>query len=1445
MNLRKMACLAGFLFLAVSASAVDKWIDVTNQYLTNPNFDDDSSEGWVWDSNASTQAVRVECISFYNGYFNLSQTLRRLPKGHYRLSVQGFYRTTDNDGAYSAYKNGTENITAFLCAGEDMVPLKSLYSASMNYNAADRCWQRDGKYYPDGKEAAKAAFEEGLYWNSLEFDSEGLNVRIGVMCNENNANNYCVLDNFKLEYAGSGEDGGKIWIDLTDRVLKNSTFDNNDQSGWNWESNASSQKARCECMEFWNGDFALWQTVKDLPKGKYRLSVQAFYRLGDDSWACDDYKNGNEYMPAVMYAGNNEQGLLNVYSQWLNTDVGGCYKNSGKYYPTSMEAARIFFDSDMYWNTMEFEAEGTIDLGLRCYDYYGSNWCIFDNFILEYYGELVSVNSIEVTAEKKELIVGEYMPLNPVVLPVNATIAWVTWSSDNEKVVTVDKDGVVHAVGEGTATITATATDGSIVQGSITITVKRNQATPGSLIINEIMVSNVDQFISPAFNFDGFVEFYNPTDLPVELEGLLLSDPMNGEGPWRITSGAGIVPAKGFNVIWFDSNDGCEWNAPFKLDVDGGSIRLADDSGNVIAEEAYPAGMERVSYARTQDGTGEWGLTGTATPDASNNKVAFATEQIDAPVVDQPSKLFTGQLAIKVNIPAGCTLRYTTDGSLPTLTWGDTSSTGRFNVKESTCYRFRLFADGKLPSRVTTRSYILKDEDYTLPVVSVVTDLNFLYSTEIGIMTTGPNGRPGNGQSSKCNWNMNWERPANFSYLNADGEMVFNQDVNLEMCGGWSRAWSPHSFKIKGNKEMGGDKNLLYPFFDQKPYIRNRTLQIRNGGNDNYCRIKDASLQYLVQSSGIDIDCQSYQPVHEFINGWYMGVLNMREPNNKHYVYANYGWDEEDIDQFEMSPDSGYVQKCGTADAFLELVDVLSPDAANPDTYAEICRRMDIDEYANYMAVELYLGSDDWPRNNLKGFRHRDNGKFRFILYDLDAAFNTSDSFNSFMDKEVWTFDQLYPTSLGRIRDQIKFVTLFKNMIKNADFRRRFIDAFCIVGGSVFEKNRANEIINEMVYRVEPAMNIEWGSASSTANSVKDKLGSRLTTATNALKNYTTFGIKNTTTQSVTLNTDTEGASIFINEQKVPTGKFTGRLFAPVKLRAQAPAGYVFQGWLYNGAVKYTDEEISLPTGNVILTASFRAMSDSERQAAGITPVRINEISGANDCYIDENGKKGDWVELYNTTDEAIDVEGMYLTDNPDKPEKYQITKGNTKANTVISAHGYLIIWCDKRETSDRGLHASFKISDDGGTMALMAADKSWKDVMDYCAHDSRVTVGRFPDGTADVYMMNVPTIAAKNIKTSYVVDVEQNGQTGIRTATQDNKGLHLCYGSGQLIISSTSAEHATVNVYTAGGQLVEEAVVTVTGGSAHLDVSHLQAGFYVARVIDNNGSQVSCKFMK
>ena len=1425
------------------------------------------------------------------------------------------------------------------------------------------------------------------------------------------------------------------WKDVTSVFIQNPGFEGNSTKGWTWASNAASQTVRAECMEFWQGSFNIWQELTGLPEGRYRLSVQSYYRPGNNNDSYARYLQGNydNDMTTYLYAADAKTKIVNVYSYELPYWVDGCWTYGNywtgedvHYFPNTMESAAAAFAEGGYLNELEFYASGSVTIGLFNEMWRQDNWCIFDNFKLEYSGEIVQVQSIALSTEHSEIVVGETVQCQATVLPENALNRNLEWSSSRPSVATVDDAGRITGLSVGTAVITAKSTDGSNRSATLTIRVVRNEVKPGSIVINEIMASNIDEFVSPAFNFDGWMELYNPTDQKVVLAGLYLSDDANNLKNWKLPVSVPSIPAKGFALLWFDSHSIAAQNAPFKLDVDGGFVYLSDADDNLLVSQAYPSSMERVSYARTTDGGETWGMTSVPTPGASNATAVFATQQLAAPVVDLPSQLFTGRLSVNVAIPAGCTLRYTTDGSLPTEK-SLRSTTGQFTVRSTACYRFRLFADGMLPSRVTTRSYIYKDRDYYLPVVSVVGDERFLYGDSLGVLVRGVNGRPGNGQSSPCNWNMDWERPVNFSYLDEEGEMVLNQDVNLEMCGGWSRAWLPHSFKLKGNKEMGGDKNLPYPFFSQKPYIRNRTLQIRNGGNENNSgRFKDAAIGYIMQTSGVDVDVQSYQPVHEFVNGEYIGLLNVREPNNKHYAYANYGFDDDEIDLFEINPDSGYVQKCGTADVFEELVS-LSAAAANSETYAELCRRINMDEYINYMAAEFYLGSTDWPQNNVKGFTLKDGGQWRFVFFDVDFAFSTSNPFNDFMNKEWYLFDELYPAGQERIYAQIKFVTLFKNLLKNAQFRRRFIDAFCLMGGSVFEANRAAEIIDQLADRVKPALQMEGFNLNGKASEMKNQFRGRLATATSYLRNYSGMSLSGKTAQRVTLASDAEGAQLLINDQQVPTGKFNGNLFAPVKLKAVAPAGYAFQGWLQgtgtntvvlknkgeswlyydqgsldgknwtsptysttswkqgkaplgfsnqetmgttlnygsdannkrptyyfrtsvsltdepassdvftfdyyiddglvvyvngieagrfnmpSGTISYntfastyadqfptgtltlpaslfhkgsnviavevhnnaanstdiifdasinaqmagsaeptyysTEQEITLPSGTVSLTASYRQLSQQELAEEGVTPVRINEVSGSNNSLVNEYGKKSDWVELYNTTNEPVDVEGMYLTDNLDKPEKYRITKGNTQANTIIPAHGFLLVWCDKLETTAQALHASFKVSGDGGVLALTAADKSWRDELYYTAHDATSTVGRYPDGGAEVYALNVPTIAGANLLTSYMTKIDQEEQkeaSGISAPViASSNGFRISYGAHQLIVKGEDVESAQVEIFTTDGRLVERLSVALHHGTTRIQVDHLPTGFYVARATDVEGNRIGCKFMK
>ena len=104
-----------------------------------------------------------------------------------------------------------------------------------------------------------------------------------------------------------------------------------------------------------------------------------------------------------------------------------------------------------------------------------------------------------------------------------------------------------------------------------------------------------------------------------------------------------------------------------------------------------------------------------------------------------------------------------------------------------------------------------------------------------------------------------------------------------------------------------------------------------------------------------------------------------------------------------------------------------------------------------------------------------------------------------------------------------------------------------------------------------------------------------------------------------------------------------------------------------SGEFVSTEPVINLSSSDntVSLIASFTPLSDEERAAQGMTPVRINEVSAQNSIYVNDLFKRNDWLELYNTTSSPIDVEGMYLTNSPNNPKKYKITKGDTQAKTI------------------------------------------------------------------------------------------------------------------------------------------------------------------------------------
>jgi len=156
--------------------------------------------------------------------------------------------------------------------------------------------------------------------------------------------------------------------------------------------------------------------------------------------------------------------------------------------------------------------------------------------------------------------------------------------------------------------------------------------------------------------------------------------------------------------------------------------------------------------------------------------------------------------------------------------------------------------------------------------------------------------------------------------------------------------------------------------------------------------------------------------------------------------------------------------------------------------------------------------------------------------------------------------------------------------------------------------------------------------------------------------------------------------------------------------------------------------------------------ADPNTDPSGQLPVVINEVMALNASILkDPQRQFDDWIEIYNATDEAIDMAGRYLTDDLTRPTQWRFP-GNDPSATVVPARGYLIVWTDN-DSADEGLHTNFRLNSAGEEIGLFEADGST--LMDAMAFDEQhvdISYGRFPDGSDKLRFMGEPSPGEANV---------------------------------------------------------------------------------------------------
>lgn len=139
--------------------------------------------------------------------------------------------------------------------------------------------------------------------------------------------------------------------------------------------------------------------------------------------------------------------------------------------------------------------------------------------------------------------------------------------------------------------------------------------------------------------------------------------------------------------------------------------------------------------------------------------------------------------------------------------------------------------------------------------------------------------------------------------------------------------------------------------------------------------------------------------------------------------------------------------------------------------------------------------------------------------------------------------------------------------------------------------------------------------------------------------------------------------------------------------------------------------------------------------SAVLPPIFINELVASNVSGAkDTEGGTGDWLELYNSGDEDIDLTGYFVSDNADS-----LTKAQLGAGLTIPAGGVLMLWSDS--DVDQGVdHLPYNLSKEGEGVYVSTPNNELVDGIEWTSAPSDTSYARFPDGTGDFVWCTKPT---------------------------------------------------------------------------------------------------------
>jgi len=614
-------------------------------------------------------------------------------------------------------------------------------------------------------------------------------------------------------------------------------------------------------------------------------------------------------------------------------------------------------------------------------------------------------------------------------------------------------------------------------------------------------------------------------------------------------------------------------HASFELHRKGGILHLEDTSGHLSQTVVYPEIPATSSWSRVP-GSLRYVERETPSPDIEN-PAEEPPVVLPAPAFATATGYHAGSVVVRLGAIAGATVRCAENGGALNASSMDASAGIRLDsTRVLSCAAFTR--DGR--KGPVSSGLFLVGESFSLPVVSVVADSFALFDSISGLYMMGPNASAADPHFGANFW-KDTELPGHVEFYEKDGRRGFSVPAGVGIYGNWSRAADKKSLSIQF-REKYGVRRVEWPLFPQHPeFVRFKGFGLRNnGGNSGYEYVRDALAATLVE--GRDLENQISRQVVVLLNGRYWGIYDMREKLDADYLDTRFGIDGAEIDLLK----NGSEVQAGSASGWTSMIDqVLAWDLADSASYEAVKGMIDVDNYATYVASEVYFSNTDWPGNNIRCWRKNAPATpWRMMLFDVDGGLGgfsgTVNMFEFLGDSSV--VDD-YPNGP-------RTTALFRRLSGNASWRARFVNRTCVLLATNFSALRATAVYDSMLAEIAtevPRDQARWGLASTSTKAEETKirqfLQKRATQTRRHMKNWYGLG------DSIQVSLSAAGGAILVDGLDVGASYVGGHYAGvPIRLKAAGVAGRIFAGW--SDGVVASERVLVLPDSNLNLTATFR-----------------------------------------------------------------------------------------------------------------------------------------------------------------------------------------------------------------------------------------------------------------